>query len=98
MKRLGRALAEAVWSVSLFDGIARTHTISIVKSYYQEHVFTSIKVLEAMDLSGGKCNLQALMVLRKVATASNHPYKDQTTKKKRPDSILPHKWRVREVL
>ena len=97
LKRLGRELAEAVWSIFLFDGVARTHMVSIVRNYLQEHVFTPLKILEAMDVAGGKCNLQALMVLRQVETLSNHPYKDQTTKKKKPDSILPHEWRVREV-
>ena len=48
-------------------------------------------------MAGGKCNLQALMVLREVKTLSNHPYLDINKRRTSNDSILPYEWRIRDV-
>ena len=79
-RRLGSELANTVWSKELFGGVTRMEIISIGKKYLQEHFYLPIKVLEALDLTGGKCNLKALMVLQSIETSAKDPYKDISKK------------------
>ena len=63
--------------------------------YLQDHVWTHLKVLEALDMTGGNCNLDDLTVLRAIETKATNPYKD--TSQKKADAALPHEWLVCSV-
>ena len=69
--------------------------VSIGQKYLQKHMYLPMKVFKALDMTRGKCNLEALMVLWSIETNAMDPYKD--TSKNKPDAVLPHKWQICEV-
>ena len=68
--------------MDLFEGVAGMYLIKTVRTYFNEYVYTPINILEAMDIGSGKCNLQALMLLRDIELNINHPYKDCSKKRR----------------
>ena len=91
--RVGREIIAGIWNKKICGGAAtKCATIKVVKKYYQDNIFTPEKILRAMDIAGGTCNLKALTILRDVEVCTNDPFKD--TSRKRCDAILPHEWRV----
>ena len=75
---LSREIADGVWKTDLLEGVARMHLIKAVRTYFNEYVYTPLNFLEAMDMDGGKCNIQALMLLQDIEININHLYKTCT--------------------
>lgn len=67
-KRLSQKIVEAVWDTCCAKCVAQTHLVTIVKKHLSETIFTPIKFLEAMDLSGGMLNYQGIHVLHWIET------------------------------
>ena len=58
------------------------YLVKTVRTYFNEYVYTPLNILEAMGMGGGKCNLQALMLLQDIELNTNHSYKDCSKKRR----------------
>jgi hypothetical protein len=73
IKRLGKEIADAVWSPECLNGILRDPLIGTVKKYLRQDVFNPRNIVRAMDLFGGMLSFQSIRVLRWIEGDGN-PY------------------------
>lgn len=59
-------LVDCMWDDNFLDGEVKECMINKVRTYLRDHVFTSWKILKAMDIAGFNLSLSGLEVLRRV--------------------------------
>eukprot|EP00978_Attheya_sp_CCMP212_P027013 scaffold90000_cov29-Attheya_sp.AAC.1 len=63
MKRVGKEISKALWSLDLFQGVARTSIRQIIHDELREKIFSPHRILKFMDLSSGSLNYAAIEIL-----------------------------------
>ena len=90
IKKIGKTVSEACWQFR--EGIARPLMMTRARTYLRANVFTPQAILSALDLAGGVCSLKAYQIIYQIDCMSKDPYKGG-----KKNTILPHKWRVRQA-
>ena len=66
--------------------------MSKARTYLRTNVFSPQAILSALDLAGGICSLQAYHIIYQIDRLSKDPYKAG-----KRNTVLPHKWHVRQA-
>eukprot|EP00978_Attheya_sp_CCMP212_P028343 scaffold97706_cov59-Attheya_sp.AAC.1 len=74
MKRVGKEISKALWSLDPFQGVARSSIRQIIHDELREKIFSPHRILKFMDLSSGSLNYAAIEILRSIENLVGHKW------------------------
>ena len=85
-KRIGKEIADVVWSYNFMNGVVRDELSKRARSDVMK-IFSPAKILRQMDLSSGSLNLQGVEIMRTVESGNKRYYV----------SLIPSSQRIKDV-